>query len=99
MAIPKITEEKEKPEQFNAFLKACVNLAGSSDFKAIRAYLQTRLISMSLTNNKTADKVQSRWNQGRGQELLDILGWMRPEFASETLRKRTEPPQAPPKID
>jgi len=98
VAPPRITEEKE-PEQFNAFLKACVNLAGSPDFKAIKTYLQTRLFSLSLGNSKTADEVQSRWTQGRTQELIDILGWMRPEFASEMLKKRTEPPTAPPKID
>ena len=98
MGAPKITEEKE-PEQFTAFLKACVNLAGNPDFAAVKTYLQTRLFSMSLTNNKTADEVQNRWNQGRGQELLDILGWMRPEFASELFKKRTEPAPAPPKID
>lgn len=98
MIPPKITEEKE-PEQFNAFLKGCVNLAGSADFKAIKTYLQTRIFSLSLGNSRTADEVQNRWTQGRVQELLDLLGWMRPEFAAETLRKRTEPPPSPPKID
>ncbi len=98
MVPPKITEEKE-PEQFNAFLKACVNLAGNPDFKAIRTYLYTRLFSISLANNKTADEVKNRWEQGRAQELQDLLGWMRPEFASEVLKKRTEPPPPPPKID
>jgi hypothetical protein len=97
MAIPSITEEKE-PEQFNRFLKACVSLAGNPDFEAMKTYLHTRLFSISLTNNKNADDVKTRWNQGRGQELMDILGWMRPEFAAETLKKRTSPPVEPGKI-
>ncbi len=98
MVTPKITDEKE-PERFNAFLKGCINLAGSPDFAAIKTYLHTRLFSISLQNNKTADDVHNRWMQGRAQELQDLLGWMRPEVAAEILRKKTEPPPAPRKID
>ena len=90
---------RDETEQFNRFLKACVSLAGHPDFETIRSYFQTRLISISLGNNKTPDDLQTRWKQGRCQELAELIGFMRAENADQLLRKRTAPPPAPQKIE
>ncbi len=54
-------------------LEAINRMHGLEDFQTFITILKDSATELSLLNSKVESDVQTRWNQGKVQELLDIL--------------------------
>jgi hypothetical protein len=54
-------------------LQALVILKRVPEYKTLSDILEKRIRTISLANAIIKDDIQARWNQGRVQELLDLL--------------------------
>ena len=74
-------------------LESLVSISGNIDFIAFINILKETAHEIAIKNSSVIEEVQFRWNQGRIQEILDILKKIRD--ASEELeytRKQARKP-------
>jgi len=66
-------------------IQALNTLDGNPDFDVIKQWLGTTLKDLQENGAYTKDEVQSRWNQGASQLILEFL--KKADTARETLKK------------
>lgn len=54
-------------------LETIIKLSAHEEFENFLAILRDSSYLLSVVNSRLKDEVEVRWNQGRVQELLDIL--------------------------
>jgi C4-dicarboxylate transporter len=77
----------ERPE-----LEALVSISGNIDFITFTNILKETAHEIAIKNSTIIEEVQFRWNQGRVQEILDILKKIRDakdelEYTRKQVRK------------
>lgn len=66
------------------------------EFKKLMELIKRRITELSIKNAVIKDEVLMHWNQGRVQELLDIIKEV--ESADENLRSYNQAPKRTPDI-
>lgn len=66
-------------------IQALLNLDGNPDFDVIKQWLGTTLKDLHENGAYTKDEIQSRWNQGAAQLVMEFL--KKADTARETIKK------------
>ena len=66
-------------------IQALAVLDGDNNFEIVKQWLRTTLEALNKDGPYSKDEVQTRWNQGAQQMLLEFLE--KADHAQETIRK------------